>query len=243
METSIVTRDNAKVLLLQYKEVENQDRNIKMMYAKVDNIVSKLNAQTTLLISFIVIIIVVGLMLLISIKAYRTKNHLYKELQKKTEELYCEKGIVERQRDELEEQRDQLLDATSKDDEEPTDFSSGSYTSADSELPKSEFMDRFLKVLDYRLSDPTLSVEEIGQEMGMSRVQLYRKTKTLTGKTPVEIIREERLKRARILLADESISIAEVAYRIGFSAPSYFTKCYREYYGVAPSGIKNDTNT
>lgn len=77
----------------------------------------------------------------------------------------------------------------------------------------------------------------------MSRVQLYRKTKTLTGKTPVEIIREERLKRARILLADESISIAEVAYRIGFSAPSYFTKCYREYYGVAPSGIKNDTNT
>ena len=243
METSIVTRDNAKVLLLQYKEVENQDRNIKMMYAKVDNIVSKLNAQTTMLISFIIIIIVVGLMLLITIRAYRTKNRLYKELQKKTEELYCEKGIVERQRDELEEQRDQLLDATSKEEEEPTDFSSGSYPSADSELPKSEFMDRFLKVLDHRLSDPTLSVEEIGQEMGMSRVQLYRKTKTLTGKTPVEIIREERLKRARILLADESISIAEVAYRIGFSAPSYFTKCYREYYGVAPSGIKNDTNT
>lgn len=243
METSIVTRDNAKVLLLQYKEVEHQDQNIKMMYAKVDNIIAKLNAQTTLLVTFICIFFVIGLFLVIVVRAYRTKNHLYKELQKKTEELYCEKGIVERQRDELEEQRDQLLDATSKEEEEEqTDVSADTDMATDDEIPKSDFMNRFLKVLDTRFSDPTLSVEEIGQELGMSRVQLYRKTKTLTGKTPVEIIRIERLRRARHLLEDESLSIAEVAYRIGFSAPSYFTKCYREYYGVAPSDVKNDTN-
>ena len=243
METSIVTRDNAKVLLLQYKEVEHQDQNIKMMYAKVDNIIAKLNAQTTLLVTFICIFFVIGLLLIIVVRAYRTKNHLYKELQKKTEELYCEKGIVERQRDELEEQRDQLLDATSKEEEEePTDVSADTDMATDNEIPKSDFMNRFLKVLDTRFSDPTLSVEEIGQELGMSRVQLYRKTKALTGKTPVEIIRIERLRRARHLLEDESLSIAEVAYRIGFSAPSYFTKCYREYYGVAPSDVKNDTN-
>ena len=243
METSIVTRDNAKVLLLQYKEVEHQDQNIKMMYAKVDNIIAKLNAQTTLLVTFICIFFVIGLFLVIVVRAYRTKNHLYKELQKKTEELYCEKGIVERQRDELEEQRDQLLDATSKEEEEePTDVSADTDMATDNEIPKSDFMNRFIKVLDTRFSDPTLSVEEIGQELGMSRVQLYRKTKTLTGKTPVEIIRIERLRRARLLLEDESLSIAEVAYRIGFSAPSYFTKCYREYYGVAPSDVKNDTN-
>lgn len=243
METSIVTRDNAKVLLLQYKEVEHQDQNIKMMYAKVDNIIAKLNAQTTLLVTFICIFFVIGLLLIIVVRAYRTKNHLYKELQKKTEELYCEKGIVERQRDELEEQRDQLLDATSKEEEEePTDVSADTDMATDNEIPKSDFMNRFLKVLDTRFSDPTLSVEEIGQELGMSRVQLYRKTKALTGKTPVEIIRIERLRRARHLLEDESLSIAEVAYRIGFSAPSYFTKCYREYYGIAPSDVKNDTN-
>lgn len=243
METSIVTRDNAKVLLLQYKEVEHQDQNIKMMYAKVDNIIAKLNAQTTLLVTFICIFFVIGLLLIIVVRAYRTKNHLYKELQKKTEELYCEKGIVERQRDELEEQRDQLLDATSKEEEEePTDVSADTDMATDDEIPKSDFMNRFLKVLDTRFSDPTLSVEEIGQELGMSRVQLYRKTKALTGKTPVEIIRIERLRRARHLLEDESLSIAEVAYRIGFSAPSYFTKCYREYYGIAPSDVKNDTN-
>ena len=243
METSIVTRDNAKVLLLQYKEVEHQDQNIKMMYAKVDNIIAKLNAQTTLLVTFICIFFVIGLLLIIVVRAYRTKNHLYKELQKKTEELYCEKGIVERQRDELEEQRDQLLDATSKEEEEePTDVSADTDMATDNEIPKSDFMNRFLKVLDTRFSDSTLSVEEIGQELGMSRVQLYRKTKALTGKTPVEIIRIERLRRARHLLEDESLSIAEVAYRIGFSAPSYFTKCYREYYGVAPSDVKNDTN-
>ena len=151
METSIVTRDNAKVLLLQYKEVEHQDQNIKMMYAKVDNIIAKLNAQTTLLVTFICIFFVIGLLLIIVVRAYRTKNHLYKELQKKTEELYCEKGIVERQRDELEEQRDQLLDATSKEEEEEqTDVSADTDMATDNEIPKSDFMNRFLKVLDTR---------------------------------------------------------------------------------------------
>lgn len=239
METSIVTSDNAKVLLLQHKEIQKQDKYIKKMHTRVDNILSMLNAQRWLLLFIILVVIVVSILLVVSVRAYRVKNRLNDALQKKNDELNKEKETVERQRDELEEQRDQLLDATTKEEDEEVTIDtappSDTATEAPAEVPKNEFMERFLEVLDQRFSDSDLSVEDIGQELCLSRVQLYRRVKALTGKSPVEIIREERLKRANVLLLDSSLSVSEVAYRVGFSAPSYFTKCYKEYYGKSPS--------
>lgn len=239
METSIVTSDNAKVLLLQHKEIQNQDKYIKKMHTRVNSILSMFNVQRWLLLFIILVVIVVSVLLVVSVRAYRVKKVLSDALQKKNEELNKEKETVERQRDELEEQRDQLLDATTKEDDEEVSTtiapSSGSAEEAPAEAPRNEFMDRFLEVLDQRFNDSDLSVEDIGQELCLSRVQLYRKVKAMTGKTPVEIIREERLKRAHVLLMDSSLSVSEVAYRVGFSAPSYFTKCYKEYYGKSPS--------
>lgn len=222
METSIVTSANANVLLMQHKEIVNQHLYIKRMYARVDKTLSILSVQRTLLIFIIVVVMVVCTLLVISVKAYRMKHKLNEELQRKNEELNMEKEKVERQRDELEEQRDKLLDATVGKEEGET-------------VPKNEFMDKFLKCIDSRISDSNLSVEEIGQMMCLSRVQLYRKVKCVTGKTPVEIIREERLKRAHILLQDSTLTVSEIAYRVGFSAPSYFAKCYKEFYGKSPS--------
>ena len=232
METSIVTPDNANLLLLQHKEVANQDRYIKKMHARVDSTLSMMNVQRILLLSFIFIVFITSMLLVVTLQAYRTKKRLYEELRKKNEELYHEKGTVERQREELEEQRDQLLDATTQEEDAaptPTD-------SHQEEAPKNEFLEKFQKILDERIADPDLTVEDIGQALCLSRVQLYRKVKTVTGHTPVEIIREERLKRAHVLLCDTSLSVSEVAYRVGFSAPSYFTKCYKDYYGTSPSG-------
>lgn len=234
METSIVTSDNARVLLMQYKEILNQDKYIKRMYARVNSILSTLAIERTLLFFIIMVVLVVSVLLFVSIRAYRIKKQLSDELQKKNDELNLEKEIVERQRDELEEQHDQLLDVTTQDDG-INEQNANLYQAPDSDKPKNEFMDRFLACLEKRYSDANLSVEDIGQDLCLSRVQLYRKVKSLTGKTPVEIIREERLKRANLLLADTSLSISEIAYRVGFSAPSYFTKCYREYYGKSPS--------
>lgn len=204
------------------------------MYARVDKTLTMLSAQRALLISIIIVVIVVCMLLVITVRAYRTKHHLYQELRRKNDELNIEKEKVERQRDELEEQRDKLLDATVSNDDADGSAPNLNQNSGDT-LPKNEFMDRFLHCLDDRFSDSDLSVEDIGQEMCLSRVQLYRKVKSLTGKTPVEIIREERLKRAHVLLQDSSLSVSEVAYRVGFSAPSYFAKCYKEYYGKSPS--------
>ena len=80
-----------------------------------------------------------------------------------------------------------------------------------------------------------MSVEDLGVQMGLSRVQLYRKIKALTNYTPIELLRILRLKRASSLLASTEKSISEITYEVGFTSPSYFTKCYKEYFGESPS--------
>lgn len=97
------------------------------------------------------------------------------------------------------------------------------------------FLEKLYNLIDTHLSDPGLSVEELGEEIGLSRVQLYRKTKALCGYAPNELLRIARLKRACSLLASTEKTVAEITYEVGFSSPSYFTKCYKDYFGESPT--------
>lgn len=97
-----------------------------------------------------------------------------------------------------------------------------------------DFISRIQRLVEQHIDDPAFSVEEIGRMIGMSRVQLYRKLKALTSLSPNEYVRIVRLKRAATLLATTDRTVAEVAYEVGFSSPSYFSKCYREQYGETP---------
>ena len=99
------------------------------------------------------------------------------------------------------------------------------------------FIDRLRTIIETHMADTGFGVEVIGTEIGLSRVQLYRKVKALTGSTPVDLIRKARLARARHLLQTTGKSISEVAYTVGFSAPSYFTKCFKEEYGMLPNEV------
>lgn len=96
------------------------------------------------------------------------------------------------------------------------------------------FLERFREQLDENLSNPELNVEELGKSLGLSRVQLYRKIKSLTNYSPNELLRMARLKKAVILLGASEMTVAEIAYEVGFSSPSYFSKCYKEQYGETP---------
>lgn len=97
------------------------------------------------------------------------------------------------------------------------------------------FADRFRRLIEDNLSDSELSVEDLGSKMGLSRVQLYRKIKVLTNYSPVELLRIARLKKAASLLASSEKTISEITYEVGFTSPSYFTKCYKEYFGENPT--------
>lgn len=98
-----------------------------------------------------------------------------------------------------------------------------------------DFVARFKALVNEQMKDTELNVEDLGREMGMSRVQLYRKMKSLTNYAPNELLRQMRLKKAASLLASSEMTIAEVAYEVGFSSPSYFTKCYKEEFGESPT--------
>ena len=113
-------------------------------------------------------------------------------------------------------------------------------------VSEAPFLTRFKAILEQHLTDSDLSVEDLGTEVGLSRVQLYRKVKALTGRSPVELLRSPvellrtaRLQRARQMILTTDKNISEIAYEVGFSAPSYFTKCFRDEFGISPSELTN----
>lgn len=97
------------------------------------------------------------------------------------------------------------------------------------------FMSKFRKLIEERLIDSDLNVDEIGKNLGLSRVQLYRKIKSLTNYAPNELVRIIRLKASEQLLINSEKSISEIGYETGFSSPSYFTKCFKEYFNESPT--------
>ncbi len=97
------------------------------------------------------------------------------------------------------------------------------------------FIENALKCVEKNLSSPDFSVEALGDELGISRAHLYKKIMALTGKSPLEFIRTIRLQHAAQLLKKSQLSVSEVAYKVGFNTPKYFTKYFKEEFNVLPS--------
>ena len=100
-------------------------------------------------------------------------------------------------------------------------------------------MSKFRQIVEESITDSELSVDAIGLELGMSRVQLYRKIKSLTNYAPNELVRNIRLKKAEHLIISSNKNISEIAYETGFSSPSYFSKCFKEYFNESPTDFMN----
>jgi len=98
-----------------------------------------------------------------------------------------------------------------------------------------KFLDRVKKIILERMTDDQLGVESLSSEIGLSRSQLFRKITALTGLSVVELIRKLRLHRASQLIAQNWGPVAQVAYEVGFSNPSYFSKCFKDEFGTLPS--------
>jgi len=109
-------------------------------------------------------------------------------------------------------------------------------------VPRSQdtiFAETLNEAIRKNMSNPNLKVEDLGDEMGMSRVQLYRKVKALTGISPVELLREMRLQRGYNLLVSTTKSVSEIAFEVGFNTPSYFSNCFKKQFGKYPTEMRN----
>ena len=96
-----------------------------------------------------------------------------------------------------------------------------------------------IEYVEKNIDRSELSVEELSRELGMSRVHLYKKLTAITGRSPVEFIRIIRLKRAAQMLRESQLNVSEIAYSVGFNNPKYFSRYFKDEFGVLPSDYKN----
>lgn len=99
------------------------------------------------------------------------------------------------------------------------------------------FLQRVRQAVEASMDDEGFSVVELGAQLGLSRSQLHRKLSALTGLAPNEVIRNMRLERARQLLEKKALTVSEAAYACGFSSPAYFSKCFKDYFGMSPGEV------
>jgi len=103
-----------------------------------------------------------------------------------------------------------------------------------------EFVTSAVKVVEANLSNAEFTVEELSEAMSMSRMYLYKKILSLTGKTPIEFIRIIRIRRGASLLEKSQLSISEIAYQIGFNNPKYFAKLFKEEFDMLPTAYRKE---
>jgi AraC-like DNA-binding protein len=225
LPTALVDISNARLLQLQTEHIIDRDAKLEQVGRRIDLQMARYTSQRYLLYALGVIIVLFIILSAFVTRAYWMRDRLTRELRQ-------EKALAEKQRDQLAAQRDQLeaqrnqLVTLSKKLEE--------VEKNDEEL---RFVTQFRELLEERLADSSLSVEALGEELGVSRVQLYRRIKNTTQCTPTELLRMARLKKASELLATTQLTVSEVAYRTGFTSPSYFAKCYKTEFGISPTDV------
>ena len=220
---SLVTKDNAKVLLLQSEELTRQGHNVDLLHEQSDNYLQQLDTQRVITWMAVGII---ALLLIAIVLNYR--YHLNKVTMQHERVINTLWNIP------VEE-----LPAEPAEPEQPAEVAESGVVKPETPEPTvdSRFLARFKEVVEARMSDSEVSVEDLAADMNLSRVQLYRKVKAITDSSPVELLRTARLKRAYQLLATTDKNISEVAYDVGFTAPSYFTKCFKDEFGISPSDL------
>jgi DNA-binding response OmpR family regulator len=99
------------------------------------------------------------------------------------------------------------------------------------------FLNNVLNVINEHISEEDFSIELLSKESAMSKEQIYKKIKALTGKSPSLFLRSIRLVRAKKMIKENKSTISEISYLVGFSSPAYFTKCFKEEFGNSPSDL------
>lgn len=213
----LVGRDEAEPMALMAEERETEVQAITELQDKLFSVTREYNAQralTYVLIILVLVLIGFGIALwqfqMYSQRVQRERQEKEQQLQHQQEQLQLMTEKLERSRRKV---------PTAQEEER-------------------QFLERLGQEIEARMSDPELSVETLATALNMSRSVLFRRVKAAIGQSPVEMIRHQRLQRAHRLLESGTMTVQEVAYEVGFSAPSYFTKCYKEEFGFNPKSGK-----
>lgn len=219
LTSALVTHDNANVLLLESDEVARQAQNLDKLQTQASSYLRQLDTQRTITLMALILIALLLLTMVLFFLYHRSKVSAQRE--RMVNNLW-----------------NMEVSEIAESSESPGEKPSEAAESEQEETPEPLFIVRFKDVVEKRLSDSELSVDDLAAAMNLSRVQLYRKVKAISGSSPIELLRTARLNRGYQLLIQTNKTVSEIAYEIGFTAPSYFTRCFKNEFGISPSDLQ-----
>ncbi|MBR1388837.1 MAG: substrate-binding domain-containing protein [Prevotella sp.] len=222
LPSMIVTPENANLEALNSKELMQQNHDLITIHDKLENYFGLYNTQHKMLIGSLITIALLIVAILMIWRAY----------------VQTRKAIKQRQNLNVEE----TLFYINADSRKLRQV----FETPQAELPAPRSQDTiFAETLNEaiikHMGNPNLKMEELGEEIGLSRVQLYRKVKAITGQSPVELLRQMRLQRGYVLLTTTTKTVNEIAYEVGFGTPGYFSKCFKQQYGKYPMEVRAES--
>ena len=227
LTSALVTHDNANVLLLESDEVARQAQNLDKLQMQASGYLKQLATQRTITLMALILIALLLLTMVLFFLYHRSKISAQRE-----------RMVNNLWKMEVPEELKASESPEPAPSESPEPAPSEVEESEQAETPEPLFIVRFKDVVEARLANSDLSVDDLAAAMNLSRVQLYRKVKAISGSSPIELLRTARLNRGYQLLLQTNKTISEIAYEIGFTAPSYFTRCFKNEFGISPSDLQ-----
>ena len=220
LPSMIVTPKNANIVALNSNELMQQNHDLITIHDKLENYFGLYNAQHKILIGSFVVIVLLLVAIGLTWRAFVQMRKALHERQTMHEEqtLFYTNPDSRTLRQVFETPKEELP------------------------APKSQdtiFAETLNEAIRQNMANPNLKMDELGEKVGLSRVQLYRKVKAITGLTPVELLRQMRLQQGYVLLTTTNKTVNEIAYEVGFGTPGYFSKCFRQQYGKYPMELRN----
>ncbi len=236
MKAALVTSGNATVTMMQAEEMAQQSSRLDELHNKTDWYLTQYHHQQIYLLLMGIIILLVVSGAWYSLRMQRRRQQLEREAYALVVGSMSETPVPAAPVMKKDSQSGQSEAAPHKNIVEVTPEERSVIEAEESQ--DTLFLEKLRKRVQESMGSSDFGVETLANDMGMSRVQMYRKVKMLTGHTPVDIIRLSRLNKAKLLLASSGKTVSEIAYEVGFSSPSYFTKCFKDEFGVSPTDLE-----
>lgn len=219
LQGMIVTQEDANIVDLNCRELMKQNHDLITIQDKLENSLVLYDTQHKVLIASFVTIFVLVLAIIMNGIAYRLRRKAIRQRQALNEE--------------------ETLFYTDPSSRKLHEI----FVKPEEELPPPRsqdmiFAEQLNEAILKNMSNPNLKMDDLGEKMGLSRVQLYRKVKAITGQTPVELLRQMRLQRAYALLTSTTKTVGEIAYEVGFGTPGYFSTCFKKQFGKYPTDLR-----
>ena len=229
-----VDESNAEILLRQYELLNDETEKVLLLNSINDQLEQRHTSLRRFLHAVITLAIVLAVVLIITLVMFFRNRKLQKEL--KVQNKFLEDLLLEKSsnpHNNLKEPMELENEIEEETEREETDFPAD-----DQEESGHIFYKNFQNIIRNQYSNPELNTEKMASQMNLGAAQFTRKIKAITHNSPVEILRNYRLEKARKLLLTTDMNVNEITFAVGFSSAAYLTKCFREHFGTTPSELR-----